>query len=53
LFGLQTGIPWEDLPQSRGYGSGMTCWRHLRDGSGVFGQASYFKKPPSVEASLK
>ena len=21
----------EDLPQSLGYGSGMTCWRRLRD----------------------
>lgn len=31
LFVLQTGIPWEDLPQSPGYGSGMTCWRRLRD----------------------
>lgn len=31
LFVLQTGIPWEDLPQSLGYGSGMTCWRRLRD----------------------
>ncbi|WP_291587236.1 IS5 family transposase [Comamonas sp. UBA7528] len=31
LFVLQTGIPWEDRPQSLGYGSGMTCWRHLRD----------------------
>ena len=31
LFVLQTGIPWEDLPQSLGYRSGMTCWRRLRD----------------------
>nr|WP_180319648.1 IS5 family transposase [Delftia acidovorans] len=31
LFVLQTGIPWEGLPQSLGYGSGMTCWRRLRD----------------------
>ena len=31
LFVLQTGIPWEDLPQSMGFGSGMTCWRRLRD----------------------
>ena len=31
LFVLQTGIPWEDLPQSLGFGSGMTCWRRLRD----------------------
>lgn len=40
LFMLQTGIPWEDLPQSLGYGSGMTCWRCLRDWSaaGVWDQ---------------
>ena len=33
LFVLQTGIPWEDLPQSMGFasGSGMTSWRRLRD----------------------
>lgn len=31
LFVLQTGIPSEDLPQSLGYSSGMTCWRRLRD----------------------
>jgi transposase len=31
LFVLQTGIPWEDLPQELGFGSGMTCWRRLRD----------------------
>ena len=31
LFVLQTGIAWEDLPQAFGYGSGMTCWRRLRD----------------------
>ncbi len=33
LYVLQTGIPWEDLPQALGYGSGMTCWRRLRDWS--------------------
>ena len=31
LFVLRTGIPWEDLPQELGFGSGMTCWRRLRD----------------------
>ena len=31
LFVLRTGIPWEDLPQELGWGSGMTCWRRLRD----------------------
>ena len=31
LFVLRTGIPWEMLPQEMGCGSGMTCWRRLRD----------------------
>lgn len=31
MFVLHTGIPWEDLPQQLGFGSGMTCWRRLRD----------------------
>jgi len=30
LFVLRTGIPWEELPQELGFGSGMTCWRRLR-----------------------
>jgi transposase len=31
LFVLKSGIPWELLPQEMGCGSGMTCWRRLRD----------------------
>lgn len=31
LFVLKTGIGWEDLPPELGCGSGMTCWRRLRD----------------------
>jgi transposase len=31
LFVRHTGIPWEFLPQEMGFGSGMTCWRRLRD----------------------
>jgi transposase len=31
MFVLYTGIRWEFLPQELGYGSGMTCWRRLRD----------------------
>jgi transposase len=31
IFVLKTGIPWEMLPQEMGCGSGMTCWRRLRD----------------------
>ena len=38
LFVLMSGIPWEMLPQEMGCGSGMTCWRRLRDwqASGVW-----------------
>ncbi|PRW61873.1 IS5 family transposase [Actinopolyspora mortivallis] len=38
LFVLYRGIGWEDLPQELGFGSGMTCWRRLRDwqACGVF-----------------
>jgi transposase len=31
IFVLRSGIPWEMLPQELGCGSGMTCWRRLRD----------------------
>jgi transposase len=31
LFVLRSGIPWQMLPQELGSGSGMTCWRRLRD----------------------
>lgn len=31
LFVLKSGIPWDMLPQELGCGSGMTCWRRLRD----------------------
>jgi transposase len=31
LFVLHTGLPWEMLPQEMGCGSGMSCWRRLRE----------------------
>jgi transposase len=31
LFVLKSGIPWEMLPQEMGCGSGMTCWRPLKE----------------------
>lgn len=31
LFVLRTGIGWERLPQEMGCGSGMTCWRRLKE----------------------
>lgn len=40
LFVLRSGIPWEMLPREMGCGSGMTCWRRLRDwqAAGVWGR---------------
>ncbi len=40
VFVLKSGIPWEMLPQEMGCGSGMTCWRRLRD----WQQAGYPRK---------
>ena len=31
LFVLKSGIPWEMPPQEMGCGSGMTCWRRLKE----------------------
>jgi transposase len=30
LFVLRHGLRWRDLPSELGYGSGVTCWRRLR-----------------------
>src|SRR4051812_41757826 len=30
LFVLRSGIPWRMLPPEMGCGSGVTCWRRLR-----------------------
>ena len=31
MFVLKSGIPWEMLPKEMGCGSGMTCWRRLKE----------------------
>jgi transposase len=31
LLVLRTGLRWRDLPAEMGCGSGVTCWRRLRD----------------------
>lgn len=31
IFVLKTGIPWSMLPRELNCGSGVTCWRRLRD----------------------
>src|SRR5687767_7186471 len=31
IFILKSGMPWEHLPPECGWGSGMTCWRRLRE----------------------
>lgn len=35
LFVLRSGLPWEMLPAEMGCGSGMSCWRRLRDWQAV------------------
>src|SRR5438105_1120661 len=44
IFVLRSGLPWEMLPQEMGCGSGVTCWRRLRDwqdaGGGSVAQAT-------------
>jgi transposase len=63
LFVFTTGIAWQRLPQELGYGSGMTCWRRLRDWqqAGVFerlhsptlrgSRSSACSPPPTVRTS--
>jgi transposase len=31
LFVLETGVPWKKLPTELRFGSGITCWRRLRE----------------------
>ena len=31
IFVLKSGIPWEMLPKEMGCGSGMSCWRRLKE----------------------
>jgi transposase len=31
VFVLRSDIPWRMLPKEMGFGSGVTCWRRLRD----------------------
>jgi transposase len=31
VFVLKSAIPWEMLPQEMGCGSGVTCWRRLKE----------------------
>jgi transposase len=31
IYVLKSGIPWGMLPKGLGFGSGVTCWRRLRD----------------------
>src|SRR5215210_3130194 len=31
VFVLKSGIPWEMLPKEMGCGSGMSCWRRLKE----------------------
>jgi len=54
LFVLRSGIPWEMLPQELGCGSGMTCWRRLRDWQeAAFGNSSTLRCSTGSLASVK
>jgi transposase len=44
MFALKTGIPWASLPVEMGCGSGMTCWRRLRDWQGHRRLASHLSR---------
>lgn len=44
LYVLTTGIQGEYLPQGLGFGSGMTCWRRLRD----WNEAGVWQRPYKV-----
>src|ERR687893_416250 len=46
VFVLRTGIPWAMLPKQMGCGSGMTCWRRLRDWQGGGGWGALHRTPP-------
>lgn len=48
LFVLSTGIPWESLPREMGCGSGMTCWRRLRD----WGKAGVWREMHAILLGL-
>ena len=48
LFVLKTGIPWEYLPAEMGCGSGMTCWRRLRD----WYQAGVWRTPAMTNRNI-
>ena len=31
IYVLKSGIPWGMLPRGLGFGSGLTCWKRIRD----------------------
>jgi len=41
IFVLKSGVPWEMLPQEMGCGSGMTCWRRLKE----WNEAGVWERP--------
>ena len=48
LFVLRTGLPWEYLPQEMRCGSGMSCWRRLRDWQEAGVWAGLHRAPPEL-----
>jgi transposase len=54
LFVLRNRIAWEMLPRELGFGSGMTCWRRLREWqrTGVWSQVRRVLMERLPEAEL-
>jgi transposase len=50
---LGNRMPWEELPRELGFGSGMTCWRRLREWqrAGVWPRVRYVLMSRLPEAS--
>src|SRR2546423_8505753 len=46
VFVLRSGIPWELLPQEMGCGSGVTCWRRVRDWQAARAVGPLHRPPP-------
>ena len=51
IFVLHSGIPWWMLPREMGCGSGVTCWRRLRQWQrrGVSGKAFLSTSPNPLQ----
>ena len=54
IYVLKSGIPWGMLPNGLGFGSGVTCWKRLRDWqkAGVWRRSHHVLLDELVKAGL-